>query len=411
MTPREFAYEITLKLQKAGHQALWAGGCVRDQLLGKSPKDYDVATSATPEQVQDLFGHKRTLAIGASFGVITVLGPKIAGQIEVATFRRDAGYSDGRRPDAVEFTDAREDAIRRDFTINGMFFDPVTEKVHDYVGGVSDLEKKIIRAIGDPNARIDEDKLRMLRAVRFAATYGFEIERKTLAAIQQHAGEIIIVSGERIGAEIRRMLAHPNRAVAAGLLRESNLLEQVLEDSETLFALEDSWQEMLRGMKQLPRNEFISAASVFLAKWLESHSVDEVARQWKFSNDEKKSIEWIHAHDNQIANADKMLWSEIQPLLIHSDAERAVDVCETKLRAREPAGDLAGVKFCRVRLGWPQEQLDPAPLLDGNKLKQLNLDGGPVYGQILRTVRAEQLDGKIKTAEQAAALAREIAGD
>ena len=200
-TPRQFAREITAKLQEAGYQALWAGGCVRDQMLGKEPKDYDVATSARPEQVRELFGHKRTLPIGASFGVITVLGPKSAGQIEVATFRRDADYSDGRRPDAVEFTDAREDALRRDFTINGMFYDPVHDRVEDYVGGVEDLKKKVIRAIGNPHERIYEDKLRMLRAVRFSSTYGFEIDPATLDAIRQHAHEIKIVSGERIGAE------------------------------------------------------------------------------------------------------------------------------------------------------------------------------------------------------------------
>jgi tRNA nucleotidyltransferase/poly(A) polymerase len=135
MNSQEFALHVVQKLQHAGFQALWAGGCVRDQLLGLAPKDYDVATLATPEQVRKIFGHKRTLPIGASFGVITVLGPKLADPIEVATFRRDAGYSDGRRPDSVQFTDAREDALRRDFTINGMFFDPVNETVLDFVGG------------------------------------------------------------------------------------------------------------------------------------------------------------------------------------------------------------------------------------------------------------------------------------
>src|SRR3954454_14291586 len=156
---RAFALEIAQKLRAAGFEALWAGGCVRDELLGLTPKDYDVATSATPDQIRDLFGHRRTLAIGASFGVITVLGPKAAGQVEVATFRTDAAYSDGRHPDSVSFTTAEHDAQRRDFTINGLFFDPISEQVVDYVGGQADLERRTIRAIGDPRSRIGEDKL------------------------------------------------------------------------------------------------------------------------------------------------------------------------------------------------------------------------------------------------------------
>ena len=194
MESRDFAIEVVKTLQAAEHEALWAGGCVRDQLLGRTPKDYDVATSASPEQVRDVFGKRRTLPIGASFGVITVLGPKGSGvdPIEVATFRRDGGYSDGRRPDAVEFTDAKEDALRRDFTINGMFFDPVESKVIDYVGGKEDLAARVVRAIGDPSERINEDKLRMLRAVRFASTFGFELESATLAAVQQTPMRLVL---------------------------------------------------------------------------------------------------------------------------------------------------------------------------------------------------------------------------
>jgi len=227
MTPRDRAIQIVKQLQAAGHSALWAGGCVRDALLKKEPKDYDVATSATPDQVQQLFGHKSTLAIGKSFGVITVLGPKSAGPIEVATFRRDGGYSDGRRPDSVEFTDAREDALRRDFTVNGMFFDPIEEQVIDYVGGKDDLIAKQIRAIGDPDARIEEDKLRMLRAVRFATTYDFAIEENTLKAIQKQASQISAVSPERIGVELRKMLGHANKASAFLLLVETNLWPEI----------------------------------------------------------------------------------------------------------------------------------------------------------------------------------------
>src|SRR6185436_14620848 len=190
---REFAVEVVRRLRDSGHQALWAGGCVRDQLMGQTPKDYDVATDAVPDRIRETFGKRRTLPIGAAFGVITALGPRGAGQIDVATFRRDAAYSDGRHPDAVTFSDAEHDAQRRDFTINGLFYDPLIGQVTDFVGGQEDLNRRVIRAIGDPLARIAEDKLRMLRAVRFAARFNFLLEEQTLAAIRQQAHELIIV--------------------------------------------------------------------------------------------------------------------------------------------------------------------------------------------------------------------------
>ncbi len=196
-----------------------AGGCVRDALLGKHPKDYDVATDATPDAVRHVFGRSRTLAFGASFGVIGVLPPRHvqpspqqqSGQhpqqpTEVATFRSDGFYSDGRRPDSVHFGDAKHDALRRDFTINGLFFDPHDDRVIDYVGGQDDLESGILRTIGDPLARFGEDKLRMLRAVRFATTLGFSLESSTLQAILEHADDIRMVSAERVGSEMRRVL-------------------------------------------------------------------------------------------------------------------------------------------------------------------------------------------------------------
>src|SRR5208337_581044 len=175
---RRFALEVVRRLRAAGFEAYWAGGCVRDELLGRRPKDYDVATSAAPPQIRELFGNRRTLPLGAAFGVITVLGPRPADpayrvpMIEVATFRQDAEYSDGRHPDHVTFSSAREDAARRDFTINGMFFDPVERTVIDFVGGQEYLRQGLIRAIGSPRLRFGEDKLRMLRAVRFAAAFG-----------------------------------------------------------------------------------------------------------------------------------------------------------------------------------------------------------------------------------------------
>ncbi len=226
------------------------------------PKDYDVATSATPDEIRNLFGRRRTLTVGAAFGVVTVLGPRAAGQIEVATFRTDAAYSDGRHPDAVTFTDAEHDAQRRDFTINGLFFDPVAEKIVDYVGGREDIERRIVRAIGDPRLRLSEDRLRMLRAVRFAATFNFEIEPQTFAAIQTMAGEITSVSPERIGMEIRRMLVDPNRACALELLCDSRLLQHVLPEIANLSADEFAQTVRVLGALRTPSLPLVLAALI-----------------------------------------------------------------------------------------------------------------------------------------------------
>src|SRR5436190_12756698 len=185
MTERDFAIDVVRHLREAGHQALWAGGCVRDELLGLVPKDYDVATDARPEEVRKLF--RRTIAVGISFGVVEVLGPRDNPEplkVQVATFRSDVGYSDGRRPDQVVFSSDREDALRRDFTINGMFFDPIAGKLIDYVVGQEDLEARLLRAIGDPAVRFAEDKLRMLRAVRIATRFDLTLDPSTAAAIR-----------------------------------------------------------------------------------------------------------------------------------------------------------------------------------------------------------------------------------
>src|SRR5262245_37039879 len=213
---REFAVQVVRKLQEAGFVALWAGGCVRDYLLGHPPDDYDVATSARPEQVRELFGPRRTRAVGASFGVMLVHAPQHSGahDVEVATFRTEGPYLDGRRPEHVTFATAEEDAQRRDFTINGMFFDPVAETVLDYVGGRGDLERHLVRAIGDPRARLGDDKLRMLRAVRITARFDFALDEATAKAIREMAGEILVVSQERIAQELKKMLVHQRRARA-----------------------------------------------------------------------------------------------------------------------------------------------------------------------------------------------------
>ncbi len=214
MTEREFAIDVVRTLQNAGHTALWAGGCVRDELLGLTPHDYDVATSARPEQLRPLF--RKRNEIGAHFGVVQVIGPRADDgewlTIEVATFRSDGTYTDGRRPDTVTFSSPEEDAQRRDFTINGMFFDPLKGELIDYVGGRADLAAKVLRAIGNATERFTEDKLRILRAARMATRFALEIEPQTHAAARAMAAEIRVVSAERIAEELRKLLVHPNRA-------------------------------------------------------------------------------------------------------------------------------------------------------------------------------------------------------
>src|SRR5438477_159707 len=233
MTEREFAVEVVRRLRAAGYQALWAGGCVRDELLGLVPKDYDVATDARPEDVRRLF--PRTVAVGMSFGVIEVLGPRARAstaplRVQVATFRSDVSYSDGRHPDEVVFSSAREDALRRDFTINGMFFDPLKGELLDYVGGQADLQARVLRAIGDPAVRFTEDKLRLLRAVRIATRFGLTIDPATAAAVQAMAGQITVVSAERIAEELRRLLCDPRRAHGMNLLFDLGLVAPILPE-------------------------------------------------------------------------------------------------------------------------------------------------------------------------------------
>ncbi len=400
-TARKFAFEVTAKLQSAGFTALWAGGCVRDDLLGILPKDFDVATNATPDQIRSLFGHKRTLAIGAAFGVITVLGPYKCSPIEVATFRRDGGYSDGRRPDSIEFTDAKEDALRRDFTINGMFFDPVQKKVIDYVGGQADLHAKRIRAIGDAEKRIDEDKLRMLRAARFAATYKFEIESETMKAIQNRAHEINAVSHERIGAEVLRMFAHRTFLSGFDFLIETGLWNSILPTEFQRFS--QTWTQQRRALQRLRissgnKNPTATVIAVLLRPALDDDppmALNRLQGSWKLSNDLSTSIGWIVKSIPILATADQHRWSVVQRWLVHQDAEAALDVID----AVQP--DNKGVPSCRSNLLLPENELNPQPFLNGQDLIDLGIRPGPEFKTVLEKVRDDQLDGKLKTRESA----------
>jgi hypothetical protein len=428
---REFALEIAQKLRAAGFEALWAGGCVRDELLGLTPKDYDVATSAKPDQIRDLFGRRRTLPIGASFGVITVLGPRDAGQIEVATFRTDATYSDGRHPDSVSFTDAEHDAQRRDFTINGLFYDPVTKQVVDYVRGQEDLKRGIIRAIGNPRLRLSEDKLRMLRAVRFAATFGFTIDPDTMAAIQAMSPEINQVSAERIGMEIRRMLLHPNRAVALDLLRDAGLLlpevKQVSPEafeeikrilgalrnptiSLVLAALLSDERDVSTADEPIdppsadePNTQTVVGTQLYSlsrGRWRRvPESGERLAQSLRFTNKEGERAAWILRNSSVIADAPTVPWPKLQRVLVHEGAPELLQFHEAIVGTDDPA-----LAFCRERLAWPAEQLNPRPLVDGSALIHHGLKPGPHFADLLEQVRDAQLNGEIGSQEDALAL-------
>jgi tRNA nucleotidyltransferase/poly(A) polymerase len=401
---RAFALEIVQKLRAAGFDALWAGGCVRDQLLGLEPKDYDVATSATPDQIRDLFGRRRTLPIGAAFGVVTVLGPRAAGQIEVATFRTDAAYSDGRHPDSVTFTDAQHDARRRDFTINGLFYDPVAEQVVDYIAGQQDLNAHIIRAIGNPCLRLSEDKLRMLRAVRFAATFNFTIDPATMHAIQEMAADITTVSAERIGMEIRRMLLDPNRTGSLRLLRETNLLPHVLPEVAGLP--DDAWRQTLNRMTRL-NSPTLSLALAALLLSVDA-DVHEVGRRLRYTNKENDRVAWLLCNLVTIAHAHSIPWPKLQRVLVHDGAEELIALAESFSDADDPA-----LAFCRERLAWPADRLNPPPLIDGADLIRQGLTPGPHFSALLEQIRDAQLNGEISNRDEALALADRLrpAGD
>jgi poly(A) polymerase len=401
-TQRDFALEIVRKLRDAGFEALWAGGCVRDQLLGLAPKDYDVATSATPDQIRDVFGRRRTLPIGAAFGVITVLGPRSAGQIEVATFRTDAAYSDGRHPDSVTFTTAEHDAQRRDFTINGLFYDPVAKLVVDYVDGQQDLNDRIIRAIGDPRLRLHEDKLRMLRAVRFAATFDFQIEPATLAVIQEMAAEVNTVSAERIGMEIRRMLTDSHRAVALQLLRDANLLPHVLPEIDNLGAAD--FEETKRILAALNEPTLPLAMAALLQAIDDSAPspqppVPSLGRRLKYTNKEIDRAAWLLNQLPAVSRAAQLPWPQLQRILIHDGALELLALHEAIAGPTH-----AALAFCRERLAWPVERLNPAPLLDGRDLIGHGLEPGPHFAAILEQVRDAQLNGQINSSDEALAL-------
>ena len=399
---RTFAVEVVERLRAAGWIAYWAGGCVRDQLLGLTPKDYDVATDAPPEQIRELFGRRRTIPVGAAFGVMTVIGPKPAGHVEVATFRQDFGYSDGRRPDEVQFSTPELDAQRRDFTINGLFYDPHEQRVIDFVGGRRDLAARVVRAIGDPVERFREDKLRMLRAVRFAATFRFELEPTTLWAIRRMTEQIHVVSQERIGAEMRRMLTHETQARAAELLFDSGLLAELLPEAAQLArdeANQHPWQETLRVLSDLGHTTMPVGLAALLHQSGGPELAGEVGRRWRLKNKEVERTAWLLEHLGALPAARTMRWPRLQRLLISP----GIDELLTLYEAQSLPGDEV-LPYLQEKLRLPDEQLNPPPLLGGHDLIEHGVRPGPQFSTLLDAVRDAQLEQQIGSRDDALAL-------
>lgn len=424
---QQFALSVVRRLRAAGFEAYWAGGCVRDALLGRQPKDYDVATDARPPQIRQLFGTRTTLDIGAAFGVIAVVGPKPAGIVEVTTFRHDVGYSDGRHPDEVTFTSAEHDAQRRDFTINGLFYDPLAEdvsrRVIDFVGGVEDLRRHVIRAIGDPRARFHEDKLRMLRGVRFAATFDFLLDDGTRAAIGELASSITIVSPERIAQEMRGLLVLEGRARGVQLLSETGLLRVLLPE---LVPLADQpieptrpesgsvWQRTLAVLGRLRQPEFpLALAALMHSSTWHSDEISvgaqsaaqitrRVAARWRLSNKETDLACWLVEHHRALVAAESLPWHRLQRWLICPGID---DLLALHAAIAEAAGhDQRQIDFCRRRLQLPPEELNPAALLSGDDLIRHGVPRGRLYKLLLEAVRDAQLEKTIRDRGEALAL-------
>ena len=399
------AQRVVEVLQNAHFVAYLAGGCVRDRLMGLKPKDYDVATNAKPDEVRNIF--KRTIPVGEHFGVILV---QIMGcRIEVATFRTEGEYKDFRRPHSVHFTTAQEDANRRDFTINGVFYDPVADKIIDFVGGENDIQNKIIRAIGNPDDRLAEDHLRALRAVRFAARFGFTIEEQTKQAVQQHAGELAGVSRERIGQELRLMLLEPSSHRAGILLHEMNLDGPVFNEPPQ----PNNPLTILAGInyaKPQPAPFATALAAIALDRKVDHDP--HLIRRWRKSllltNDERDATRRILTIFHTIRKPDlftqdiafrKRLYAK--PLFSQS---LSILTTFDNILAKQVRDDLS------ILLKTPSG-ISPEPFINGDDLNNMGLAPGPAFKTILDEVYDAQLREEITTRKQALRLAHQLITD
>lgn len=421
------AIEIIRTLRRAGHEALLAGGCVRDYLLGREPKDHDVATSATPQQVLLLF--PGALTVGAHFGVVIVRrGDE---QVEVATFRTDGSYKDGRRPESVTFSTAEEDARRRDFTVNGLFRDPVDDRIIDYVGGRADLERRLLRAIGDPMRRFEEDRLRLLRAVRFATVLGFEIEPETWRAVKASAHLLPTVSAERIRDEFVKILLHPCRQRGFDLLVESGLMAGILPEVLALKGVQQPPQWHPEGdvfvHTRLMLGLLPEHASLTLVLGVLLHDIakpatftvdedgrirfnghdklgavmaGEILRRMKFSNEVIEAVQPVVEHHMSFKDVTRMRQSTLKRMMARPTwpdelALHRVDCLGSN-------GMLDNYEFMVRKAGeFSSEPLIPRPLMTGHDLIALGWKPGKGVGQTLSALQDAQLEGLVSTREEA----------
>jgi poly(A) polymerase len=430
---RAAAERLVRRLHEAGFEAFWVGGCVRDFLLGREPGDYDIVTSALPEQVERLFEH--TIPVGRKFGVVVVVVEQE--QFQIATFRAEADYQDGRRPEQVRFADAKADALRRDFTINGLFYDPVSKTLHDWVGGEADLRARQIRTIGVPEERFGEDHLRMLRAVRFAAQLGFEIEAGTFAALRRTAAKIQVISPERIREELLKLFRPPYAAHGLELLRDSGLLEQVLPEIAATAACEQSpdfhpegsvFNHLRLMLDQLPADaDPLLPWAVLLhdaAKPLTA-SVDPQTGSRHFYGHEKLGAEMAETILGRLRFPRKQIEAVSEAVRYHMQFKDAPAMRKSTLRRMlmRPTfplelqlhrldclgshGRLDSYDYLTEQLRELEQQphLVP-PLLTGDDLKALGLQPGPAMGALLADLRERQLQDELHTPHEAREWAR-----
>ncbi len=396
----EPAMEIVRALHAAGHVALLAGGCVRDLLRNETPHDFDVATDARPERVCELF--RATRRVGAQFGVVLVR--RRGRWVEVATFRSDGEYHDGRRPASVTYCDAEQDAQRRDFTINGMFLDPLEQRVIDYVGGRRDLQAGCIRAIGQPAKRFGEDYLRLLRAVRFSARLDFEIEPETRTAMYDARSSLSKVAPERIHDELDRMLRHPHRCAAIGLLRDTGLLEHLWPGATWV---DEALARALTLIARLPENAGFELSWAVLLGDRPPREVDDICRRLACSNARRVAVTWLVENQSTLdAPADISLAALKRLLSVASFGAlrawaraRYADMCDGAERSRILSRRIDSI---------PAERIAPPPLVTGSDLLAIGVAPGPVFKRVLDDIYTRQLDEEVTTRAEALSAARAL---
>jgi poly(A) polymerase len=427
MTSRDLARRILVTLRDKGHTAYWAGGCVRDLLLGREPKDYDVATDALAAEIQSYF--PRSKAVGAQFGVILV--QEGAARVEVTTFRLDHDYRDGRRPSSVSFTRSPEqDVRRRDFTINGLLFDPLANLYLDFVGGRSDIEARLIRAIGSPAERFSEDKLRMLRAVRFAARLDFAIESKTFQAIREHAPEIRQIAPERVRDELNRILTEGRARRGFELLDETGLLSEILPEVARMKGVAqppefhpegDVWTHTLLMIEKLENPTVPLALGTLLHDVgkpgtyrvaerirFDGHVeagmeiAERICQRLRYSRKETEQVIALVAHHMRFRDVTRMRASTLKRFMRLEGFGEHLEL--HRLDCLASHRDLGNYEFVRQKeaeLG--EEGLRPPRLISGDDLKAAGYEPGPQFKEVLRAVENAQLEGRLSTREEALA--------